>query len=566
MTTSSLRSSRSSWYWPPDSSISVTDASATSESSASLHSQPSNERGPQHLAQHGRDLLLLAAGPDLLVQLRRLRQSPGARRRASSLTARSRCAATAAAARAGSADTGDAVLGQQPGQRGLAVGGPLPGSAGRGSSRSGWRWPGPRAAPPPRRSALAQAAARSVSSTAGAPSVTTESRAARSPAQACCSSSASAWRPFSAAASSARLASRLLAGLAERRVGRGDRRQRRGHLGLGQRAGQDGGPASSCSRCRHGAAARRAAARAAAACPHRPACALAAASAAARASARLGGSGGGGARSTGCRHTGQSSPTPQVLGQQRRRRAPARPRPRRPARPPVPPRPPAARRRPVCAACAGGQLLFLPLQPRGQFAAQLIGRAEHSMLRLVRQPRRACSASSSARSAASSACCCAVAASSSASADTFGQAGDLSRSAHGGQQPGLLAARAGLLGRLFGLLGELAEGGQLVSTVLAEVGQGLDPGRGAGLGFRGWRRPVRRAALGVPRPLGGQPGPLAGALADLLVDAEGQQLHQQVLPFGGLGLQELGEPALRQQHRLGEMLVAEPEDAPPPRR
>src|SRR5713101_716870 len=43
MTTRSFRSSRSSWYWPSDSSMSVSDASVTSESSASLHSQRSKE-------------------------------------------------------------------------------------------------------------------------------------------------------------------------------------------------------------------------------------------------------------------------------------------------------------------------------------------------------------------------------------------------------------------------------------------------------------------------------------------------------------------------------------------
>ena len=68
MTTRSLRSSRSSWYWPPDSSISVAEASATSESSASPHSQRSKRCGPEQPAQLGRDLLLLAVGPDLLVE------------------------------------------------------------------------------------------------------------------------------------------------------------------------------------------------------------------------------------------------------------------------------------------------------------------------------------------------------------------------------------------------------------------------------------------------------------------------------------------------------------------
>ena len=53
---------------------------------------------------------------------------------------------------------------------------------------------------------------------------------------------------------------------------------------------------------------------------------------------------------------------------------------------------------------------------------------------------------------------------------------------------------------------------------------------------------------------------LAGALADVLVDTEGEQLDEQALAVGRGGAQELGEPALRQQHGLGEVLVAEAEE------
>jgi hypothetical protein len=59
----------------------------------------------------------------------------------------------------------------------------------------------------------------------------------------------------------------------------------------------------------------------------------------------------------------------------------------------------------------------------------------------------------------------------------------------------------------------------------------------------------------VRRPLGA----LASALPDLLVHAEREQLDKQFLPLAGRGLQEFRESALRQQHRLREVLVAEPE-------
>src|SRR6185437_1080309 len=62
------------------------------------------------------------------------------------------------------------------------------------------------------------------------------------------------------------------------------------------------------------------------------------------------------------------------------------------------------------------------------------------------------------------------------------------------------------------------------------------------------------------RPIGGQFGPLARLDADGLVHAERQQLDQQVLPLGRLRVQELGEPALRQQYRLGEVFVGQSED------
>ena len=62
------------------------------------------------------------------------------------------------------------------------------------------------------------------------------------------------------------------------------------------------------------------------------------------------------------------------------------------------------------------------------------------------------------------------------------------------------------------------------------------------------------------RPFGGQPGPVPGLLADLLVDAEREQLDEQFLALARLRLEEVGEPALRQQHRLNEVVVAEPED------
>jgi hypothetical protein len=63
-----------------------------------------------------------------------------------------------------------------------------------------------------------------------------------------------------------------------------------------------------------------------------------------------------------------------------------------------------------------------------------------------------------------------------------------------------------------------------------------------------------------PRPFGRQPGPVPGLLPDLLVDAERQQFDEQFLALARFRLEEVGEPALRQQHRLDEVVVAEPQD------
>ncbi len=51
-----------------------------------------------------------------------------------------------------------------------------------------------------------------------------------------------------------------------------------------------------------------------------------------------------------------------------------------------------------------------------------------------------------------------------------------------------------------------------------------------------------------------------GAFADATVDVQAEQVDQDALPLGGLGVQERGELALRQHHALGELLVRQADD------
>lgn len=57
----------------------------------------------------------------------------------------------------------------------------------------------------------------------------------------------------------------------------------------------------------------------------------------------------------------------------------------------------------------------------------------------------------------------------------------------------------------------------------------------------------------------GLPGPLGGPLLHVLVDPEAEQVDQDLLPGGRLGVQEVGELPLRQHHAGGELLVGQPD-------
>jgi len=122
------------------------------------------------------------------------------------------------------------------------------------------------------------------------------------------------------------------------------------------------------------------------------------------------------------------------------------------------------------------------------------------------------------------------------------------RHADGRQQPGLGAHGVGRLSRLAGLFGPLAEGVQAAFDVPSEFLQFPDAGGGPFLGFLGGIGELGPLFQREARPFGRQPGPVPGLLPDLLVDAERQQLDEQRLALARLRLEEVGEPALRQQH------------------
>ena len=134
------------------------------------------------------------------------------------------------------------------------------------------------------------------------------------------------------------------------------------------------------------------------------------------------------------------------------------------------------------------------------------------------------------------------------------------RHADGRQQPGLSAHGVGRLSRLAGLFGSLVEGLQPAFDGPSEFFQIPDAGSGPFLGFLRGIGELGPLFQREAHPFGREPGAIPGLLPDLLVDAERQQFDEQRLALARLRLEEVGEPALRQQHRLDEMVVGEPQD------
>ena len=176
----------------------------------------------------------------------------------------------------------------------------------------------------------------------------------------------------------------------------------------------------------------------------------------------------------------------------------------------------------------GGQILLLRLQPGGEGALLLISARERLHVSLFRQRAagpfglilglsRVVGLLRAGRDPLVG------------GGDPVGQARHAGRHADGRQQPGLGAHGVGLLGRLAGLLGPLAEGTQPVIDGLPERAQVPDAGRGLFLGFRRGVGELGPLVQRQPRPFGRQPGPVPGLLPDLLVDAEREQFDEQLL-------------------------------------
>ena len=143
--------------------------------------------------------------------------------------------------------------------------------------------------------------------------------------------------------------------------------------------------------------------------------------------------------------------------------------------------------------------------------------------------------------------------------DLLGQSVDLRGGADGGEASGLVPGRSNQSGGVGGLLMQLGQRRQPGLDFRRERGEIGEASRRGRLGILGRIRELVTSLLGALLVGLGELGALAGALADVLVHAEGEQLDEQALAVGRGRAQELREPALRQQHRLREVLVAEAE-------
>ncbi|GAA3155868.1 hypothetical protein GCM10020001_094750 [Nonomuraea salmonea] len=146
-------------------------------------------------------------------------------------------------------------------------------------------------------------------------------------------------------------------------------------------------------------------------------------------------------------------------------------------------------------------------------------------------------------------------------AGTGGEGGDVGGQGQRGQRGEPVAQRVAFAGEAAQLLVVAAQPLQVRPDPRVEGVQGGEPAGGGAFG--------RLVGVGEPgQPLAGEPGGLRGglllldgALADAFVDVGVEELDEQVLAFARLGVQELGEPALRQHHALGEEPVLQPRDA-----
>ena len=129
--------------------------------------------------------------------------------------------------------------------------------------------------------------------------------------------------------------------------------------------------------------------------------------------------------------------------------------------------------------------------------------------------------------------------------DLLGQTLDLCRGADGGEAGGLVPCCGDVLGGVRGLLMQLGQRREPLVDLRSERGEIGEAGGRCRLGLFGGVGELVTGLLGELLAVLRVGCTLAGALADVLVDAEGEQLDEQTLAVGRGGAQEFGEPALR---------------------
>ena len=126
--------------------------------------------------------------------------------------------------------------------------------------------------------------------------------------------------------------------------------------------------------------------------------------------------------------------------------------------------------------------------------------------------------------------------------DLPGETRYLRRGADGCELGGCVPLRLNLLRRFLGLLMQLGQHREAGFDLVGQCGQVSEARGRRGLGFRRGVAEVVASLLSEVAPVLGILGALAGALADVFVDAEGEQFDEQALAVGWRRAQEPGKP------------------------